>query len=64
MSEKNKELKSTLSEKKKNFYSNTVCNFCKYNKLSNAQIQYIEQEYCFIDVCSGCKREYKMNKYI
>ena len=49
---------------KKAYFSNTVCNFCKTNKLSKEEILNIESQFKFLDVCNGCKIEYKINKFV
>lgn len=52
------------TEKKEKFYLNSVCKFCKYDKLSKDEILEIETKYYFLDVCLGCKKKYEISKYI
>lgn len=56
----NKFAKTEKAPEKKAYFSNTVCNFCKCYKLSKEEIA----EFNFVDVCSGCKIQYRVSQII
>ena len=53
-----------MKNNKKIYPISSVCEFCKFNKLSKKEIEEIENEYKFILVCLGCKKESEIKRYI